>query len=137
MRPPPPPPPPARALRNVWLWLSNVGDVCNREMGTPFHRCLRLFSDAKDNCERALSFLFFLCYIIITFKPLCGLASSACTPPSVSMWGRRGGHSGDPPPPPNLPPPRGDPWLPVVGLLFCIIPMYIQSFLRRVVAERE
>ncbi|XP_040508554.2 DC-STAMP domain-containing protein 2 isoform X1 [Gallus gallus] len=87
----------ARALRNVWLWLSNVGDVCNREMGTPFHRCLRLFSDAKDNCERALSFLFFLCYIIITFKPLCGLAS--------------------------------------IGLLFCIIPMYIQSFLRRVVAE--
>ena len=99
----PPHPPPARALRNVWLWLSNVGDVCNREMGTPFHRCLRLFSDAKDNCERALSFLFFLCYIIITFKPLCGLASSACTPPSVSMWGRRGGHSGDPPLP-NLPP---------------------------------
>lgn len=72
-------------------------------MGTPFHRCLRLFSDAKDNCERALSFLFFLCYIIITFKPLCGLTSSACTPPSVSMWGRRGGHSGDPPPSPTSP----------------------------------
>ncbi|XP_031462296.1 DC-STAMP domain-containing protein 2 [Phasianus colchicus] len=87
----------ARALRNVWLWLSNIGDVCNREMGTPFQRCLRVFSDAKDNCERALSFLFFLCYIIITFRPLCGFAA--------------------------------------LGLFFCIIPMYVQSFLRRVIAE--
>ncbi|OXB54223.1 UNVERIFIED_CONTAM: hypothetical protein H355_011969, partial [Colinus virginianus] len=88
---------PARTLRNVWLWLSTVGDVCNRELGTPFHRCLRLFADAKDRCERALSFLFFLCYIIITFRPLCGFAN--------------------------------------LGLLFCIIPGYVQAFLRRVVAD--
>ncbi|GAB0200865.1 DC-STAMP domain-containing protein 2 [Grus japonensis] len=83
----------ARALRNVWLWLANVGKVCNQELGTPYRRCLRLFSEAKDNCERAVPFLFFLCYIIITFKPLCGLAN--------------------------------------FGFLFCIIPQYLQSFLKR------
>ncbi|NXN69785.1 DCST2 protein, partial [Himantopus himantopus] len=82
-----------RALRNVWLWLVNVGKVCNRELGTPYRRCLRLFDEAKDNCERTIPFLHFLCYIIVTFRPLCGLAKYT--------------------------------------LFFCIIPHYIQSFLRK------
>ncbi|XP_009285498.1 PREDICTED: DC-STAMP domain-containing protein 2 [Aptenodytes forsteri] len=86
----------ARALRNVWLWRANVGKVCNQELGTPYHRCLRLFDEAKDNCERAVPFLFFLCYVIVTFKPFCGLAN--------------------------------------VALLFCVIPQYIQSFLKSKIA---
>ncbi|NXH72132.1 DCST2 protein, partial [Hydrobates tethys] len=86
----------ARALRNVWLWLANMGRVCNRELGTPYNRCLRLFDEAKDNCERAIPLLFFLCYIIVLFRPLCGLANFA--------------------------------------LLFCIIPQYIQTFIRKNVA---
>lgn len=72
--------PAARALRNVWLWLANVGKVCNQELGTPYHRCLRLFDEAKDNCERAVPFLFFLCYVIVTFKSFCGLANGAWVP---------------------------------------------------------
>ncbi|KAM6309485.1 DC-STAMP domain-containing protein 2 [Podargus strigoides] len=87
----------ARALRNVWLWLANIGKVCNEEMGTPYRRCLRLFDEAKDNCQRTIPFLFFLCYIIVAFRPLCGLAK--------------------------------------ITLLFCIIPQYIQSFLKRNVAD--
>ncbi|KAM6365309.1 DC-STAMP domain-containing protein 2 [Pluvialis apricaria] len=82
-----------RALRNVWLWLVNVGKVCNRELGTPYRRCLRLFDETKDECERTIPWLQFLCYIIVTFRPLCGLAKYA--------------------------------------LVFCIVPHYIQSFLRR------
>ncbi|NXT41407.1 DCST2 protein, partial [Pelecanoides urinatrix] len=88
----------ARAMRNVWLWLKNIGSICNRELDTPYHRCLRLFNEAKDNCERAIPFLFFLCYIIMIFKPLC------------------------------------DPPLSAVVYAFCVIPMYIQSFLERNVA---
>ncbi|NXA22128.1 DCST2 protein, partial [Ibidorhyncha struthersii] len=107
-----------RALRNVWLWLVNVGKVCNRELGTPYRRCLLLFDEAKDNCERTIPFLQFLCYIIVTFRPLCGLAKCA--------WGWRGG------PLPTLGPP---PWqrfpLFTDTLFFCIIPHYIQSFLRK------
>ncbi|NXF40439.1 DCST2 protein, partial [Nyctibius bracteatus] len=87
----------ARALRHVWQWLANIGHVCNKELGTPYRRCIRLFDEAKDNCERTIPFLYFLCYIIVAFKPLCGLAN--------------------------------------VGLLFCIIPHYIQSFLSRKVAD--
>ncbi|XP_049661687.1 DC-STAMP domain-containing protein 2 isoform X7 [Accipiter gentilis] len=87
----------ARALHNVWLWLANMGRVCNHELGTPYRRCLRLFDEAKDRCERAIPFLFFLCYVIILFRPLCGLAN--------------------------------------VALLFCIIPQYIQSFLKRKIGD--
>ncbi|XP_068778050.1 DC-STAMP domain-containing protein 2 [Struthio camelus] len=65
----------ARALRNVWIWLASVGKLCNQELGTPYRRCLGIFSEAKDNCERAVPFLYFLCYIIVAFKPLCGLAN--------------------------------------------------------------
>ncbi|NWS64416.1 DCST2 protein, partial [Chunga burmeisteri] len=89
----------ARALRNVWLWLANLGKVCNQELGTPYRRCIRLFDDAKNNCERAIPFLFFLCYVIVGIKPIC-----------------------DPP------------YLSTVALVFCVIPRYIQSFLRRQIA---
>ncbi|NXP51917.1 DCST2 protein, partial [Heliornis fulica] len=83
----------ARALHNVWLWLASVGNLCNKELGSPRRRCLKLFDEAQQNCERTLSSLFFLCYTIITFKGLCGLA--------------------------NIP------------LIFCIVPQYVQSFIRR------
>ncbi|XP_064354869.1 DC-STAMP domain-containing protein 2 [Dromaius novaehollandiae] len=86
----------ARALRNVWIWLASVGTLCNRELGTPYRRCLDIFSKAKDNCERAIPFLYFLCYVVVAFKPLCGLAN--------------------------------------IILLFCVIPQYVQSFLRRQIA---
>ena len=72
--------PAARALRNVWLWLANMSRVCNRELGTPYNRCLRLFDDAKDNCERTIPLLFFLCYIIVTFRTLCSLATCEWVP---------------------------------------------------------
>ncbi|NXL40102.1 DCST2 protein, partial [Glaucidium brasilianum] len=64
----------ARVLRNVWRWLANMGNVCNKELGTPFQRCMRVFNDAKENCQRSIPLLFFLCYLIVAFKPLCGLA---------------------------------------------------------------
>ncbi|NWX21986.1 DCST2 protein, partial [Aegotheles bennettii] len=87
----------ARALHSIWRWLANVGVECNKEMGTPYQRCLRLFDQAKDNCMRAIPLLFFLCYIVPAFRFLCGLANYA--------------------------------------FLFCIIPLYIQSFLRRKITD--
>ncbi|XP_074978857.1 DC-STAMP domain-containing protein 2 [Caretta caretta] len=65
----------ARALRNVWYWLVHMGEVCNQELGAPYTKCLRLFDNAKDECERVIPALFFLCYILLLFKPLCGLAN--------------------------------------------------------------
>ncbi|XP_030320805.1 DC-STAMP domain-containing protein 2 [Calypte anna] len=83
----------AQALQNVWMWLQNVGFECNAELGKPYQRCQRLFTEAYDKCMEAIPILFFLCYIIPGFQNLCGLAN--------------------------------------VGYMFCIIPHYIQEYLRR------
>nr|XP_028566930.1 DC-STAMP domain-containing protein 2 isoform X2 [Podarcis muralis] len=65
----------AHCLRNVWYFLLNLGEVCNEEMGTPYRKCTRLFDNAKDTCERAVPFLYFLCSVVLLFKHLCGLAN--------------------------------------------------------------
>ncbi|NWX52272.1 DCST2 protein, partial [Steatornis caripensis] len=118
----------ARALRNVWLWLANMSNVCNQELGTPYRRCLRIFDEAKDNCERAIPMLFFLCYIVVGLKSLCSLANGAWVPaPRQPGGGQRGG---------PLPNAGASPWqtpppLSAVALLFCIIPQYLQTFIKR------
>ncbi|XP_054148658.1 DC-STAMP domain-containing protein 2 [Melozone crissalis] len=66
----------ARALRNVWMWLSRAGNICNRELGDPKTSCYRYIDKARDRCERALPLLFHICYVIITFKALCGMIST-------------------------------------------------------------
>ncbi|NWS81669.1 DCST2 protein, partial [Toxostoma redivivum] len=69
----------ARALRNVWLWLAKAGRMCNRELGTPHHSCLRYMDNAKDRCERALPIFFHLCYIVHSFKALCYVMTTLFT----------------------------------------------------------
>ncbi|XP_036253617.1 DC-STAMP domain-containing protein 2 [Molothrus ater] len=66
----------ARALRNVWMWLSRAGNICNRELGDPKTSCFRYIDKAKDRCERALPLLFHICYVVLTFKALCGMIST-------------------------------------------------------------
>lgn len=53
----------------------HMGEVCNQELGAPYTKCLRLFDSARDECERVIPALFFLCYVLLLFKPLCGLAN--------------------------------------------------------------
>ncbi|XP_039558050.1 DC-STAMP domain-containing protein 2 [Passer montanus] len=69
----------ARALRTVWLWLSRAGNICNRELGDPKTSCFRYMDRAKDRCERALPVLFHICYVVLSFKALCGTPLSAVT----------------------------------------------------------
>ncbi|CAN8206785.1 unnamed protein product [Coccothraustes coccothraustes] len=75
----------ARALRNVWMWLSRAGNICNRELGDPQSSCFRYMDKAKDRCERALPLLFHICYVVLSFKSFCGmigtLAIMFCTIP--------------------------------------------------------
>ncbi|NXK69147.1 DCST2 protein, partial [Sylvietta virens] len=61
----------ARALRNVWRWLSRAGYICNRGLGSPQSSCFRYMDKVKDRCERALPLLFHICYVVISFKVLC------------------------------------------------------------------
>ncbi|NXN32786.1 DCST2 protein, partial [Nycticryphes semicollaris] len=80
----------ARTLRNVWRWLANMSKVCNKELGSPYNNCIRLFNEAKDKCDRTIPFLSFLCYIIVAFRPLCNLAKSACLRVPAPQWAPRG-----------------------------------------------
>ncbi|NWI45275.1 DCST2 protein, partial [Picathartes gymnocephalus] len=66
----------ARALRNVWLWLSKAGQICNRELGSTRRSCFRYMDKAKDRCERALPLLFHICYVVLSFKVLCSIGSA-------------------------------------------------------------
>ncbi|KAM8921545.1 DC-STAMP domain-containing protein 2 [Pelodytes ibericus] len=63
-------------LRNVWRFISNIGEVCNEELEAPYLKCIKIFDDARDNCFKVMSFLSFLCYIVDAFRPLCGLAKT-------------------------------------------------------------
>ncbi|XP_042300438.1 DC-STAMP domain-containing protein 2-like, partial [Sceloporus undulatus] len=65
----------ARCLRNVWYWLLHLGEICNQEMGTPYRKCIDIFENAKDECQRVVPILYYLCYIVLLFKYLCGLAN--------------------------------------------------------------
>ncbi|NXD01759.1 DCST2 protein, partial [Certhia familiaris] len=80
----------ARALRNVWLWLKNAGRICNRQLGSPLSSCYRYMNQAKDSCERSIPFLYPLCYIVLSFKVLCGvigvLAVMFCTIPEYIQF---------------------------------------------------
>ncbi|NXU33874.1 DCST2 protein, partial [Drymodes brunneopygia] len=66
----------ARALRNVWLWLAKAGNICNRELGSPQSSCYRYMDKAKDRCERALPLFFHICYVVHSFKILCGMVAA-------------------------------------------------------------
>ncbi|NWV45786.1 DCST2 protein, partial [Daphoenositta chrysoptera] len=66
----------AQALRSVWRWLAKVGNVCNRELGSPQSSCMRYMDKAKDSCERALPLLFHVCYVVLSFKVLCHMVNT-------------------------------------------------------------
>lgn len=75
----------ARTLRNVLHFLADIGDVCNEKLGTPYRKCLALFSEASSDCEELLGEFNFLCDIVDIFRPLCELARAGqlfCTIPS-------------------------------------------------------
>ncbi|NXC30193.1 DCST2 protein, partial [Campylorhamphus procurvoides] len=63
----------ARTLRNVWLWLGKIGNLCNQELGSPYNSCIKQLAKAQDSCERALPLLFHICYITVTFKFICNV----------------------------------------------------------------
>nr|XP_011767974.1 DC-STAMP domain-containing protein 2 isoform X5 [Macaca nemestrina] len=128
----------ARALRNVWQWLLHIGDVCNSELGNPYLKCARVFDDAKDSCMMVIPQAYHLCYVLMPFKlALCGLASRF-----EQMW-RPIGKSKRGPVRRGLQ--RWGAGLAVLLLrtlsrlhssvvqVFCVIPKYIQPFLRQTI----
>ncbi|XP_075437590.1 DC-STAMP domain-containing protein 2-like, partial [Ascaphus truei] len=63
-----------RSLRRVWHFIANMGEICNEEMEAPYIKCKKLFDEGKRKCQKVMTFLAFLCFIVDIFRPLCGLA---------------------------------------------------------------
>ncbi|NWR88680.1 DCST2 protein, partial [Furnarius figulus] len=63
----------ARTLRNVWLWLGKIGNVCNEELGSPYSSCIKQLKKSQDTCERVLPLLFHICYVVLSFRFLCNV----------------------------------------------------------------
>ncbi|XP_051901657.1 DC-STAMP domain-containing protein 2-like [Pristis pectinata] len=64
-----------RILRNIYRWFSHIGKVCNKELGEPYRKCVKIFDDAITRCLSLLGLFGFLCYIVNVVKPLCGLVT--------------------------------------------------------------
>ncbi|RMB93884.1 hypothetical protein DUI87_29620 [Hirundo rustica rustica] len=121
----------ARALRNVWMWLARAGYSCNRELGSPKDSCFRYMDKAQDRCERALPLLFHICYVVQSFKGLCKILNaseslSLCLVGADGVMGQMCPHHGGTA--------LAEIPFPAVGVMFCSIPWYIQTFIRISVA---
>ncbi|XP_072289961.1 DC-STAMP domain-containing protein 2 [Eucyclogobius newberryi] len=64
----------ARTIKNQLHFLADIGNICNREMLSPYRKCRKLFLDGKENCDNLLGVFDFLCNIVTGFMPLCDLA---------------------------------------------------------------
>ncbi|XP_042345923.1 DC-STAMP domain-containing protein 2 [Plectropomus leopardus] len=67
----------ARTLRNVLHFLVDISDVCNAKLGSPYRKCRAVFAEARADCSDLLGEFNFLCDIVDSFLPLCGLARAA------------------------------------------------------------
>ncbi|XP_034466507.1 DC-STAMP domain-containing protein 2 [Hippoglossus hippoglossus] len=64
----------ARTLRNVLHFLTDIGDVCNAKLGTPYRKCRAVFTEARVECSHLLGDFSALCDIVEGFMPLCNIA---------------------------------------------------------------
>lgn len=64
----------ARTLRNVLHFLTDIGDVCNAKLGSPYRKCRAVFAEARADCQELLREFDFLCEIVTAFQPLCSVA---------------------------------------------------------------
>jgi len=75
-----------RVIRSVFHWLGSVINICNKEMGTPFDRCEKVFEGAVADCRAKLGPIFkkicnityiveTLCYIVKPLDFVCTLVS--------------------------------------------------------------
>ncbi|XP_068179005.1 DC-STAMP domain-containing protein 2 [Antennarius striatus] len=64
----------ASTLRNVLHFLVDIGDLCNKKLGTPYRKCQEVFNNARTDCLALLGDFDFMCDVLTVFRPLCNLA---------------------------------------------------------------
>nr|CAD7406922.1 unnamed protein product [Timema poppensis] len=65
----------AKVIKTVYQWLKSILSICNKKMGTPYERCLRVFDNAVVDCQATLGPMFnWLCSIVYLAKVVCVIA---------------------------------------------------------------
>ncbi|KAJ8955683.1 hypothetical protein NQ318_008554 [Aromia moschata] len=65
---------PVRVIKAAFEFLAKIISICNKELGTPFERCSRVFENAIADCNAKLGPLFnWLCSITYIVKSVCYL----------------------------------------------------------------
>ncbi|KAL1513928.1 hypothetical protein ABEB36_003266 [Hypothenemus hampei] len=61
-----------RVIKSVFEFLGKMINICNKELGTPFERCTRVFENAIADCNAKLGPLFnWLCSLAYIVKAVC------------------------------------------------------------------
>lgn len=61
-------------IKSVFEFLGRIINICNKELGTPFQRCTRVFENAIADCNAKLGPLFsWLCSLAYIVKAVCYL----------------------------------------------------------------
>ncbi|KAF7278584.1 hypothetical protein GWI33_008203 [Rhynchophorus ferrugineus] len=61
-----------RIVKSVFEFLGKLLNICNKELGTPFERCSRVFENAVADCNAKLGPLFsWLCSLAYVVKAVC------------------------------------------------------------------
>ncbi|XP_066262197.1 uncharacterized protein [Euwallacea similis] len=61
-----------RVIKSTFEFLGKIINICNKELGTPFERCTRVFENAIADCNASLGPLFnWLCSLSYIVKAVC------------------------------------------------------------------
>lgn len=61
-----------RIIKAAFQFLARIFNICNKELGTPFERCVRVFDNAIIDCNAKLGPMFnWLCSITYIIKTVC------------------------------------------------------------------
>ncbi|XP_023019209.2 DC-STAMP domain-containing protein 2 [Leptinotarsa decemlineata] len=61
-----------KVIKAVFQFLAKIISICNKELGTPFERCSRVFENAIADCNAKLGSLFsWMCSITYIVKSVC------------------------------------------------------------------
>ncbi|XP_001604108.3 DC-STAMP domain-containing protein 2-like isoform X2 [Nasonia vitripennis] len=61
-----------QVIKSVFDWLGSVVSICNRDLGTPYDRCNKVFEDAVDDCQEKLGPVFGeVCHLTYVAQTVC------------------------------------------------------------------
>ncbi|CAG9828968.1 unnamed protein product [Diabrotica balteata] len=61
-----------RVIKSAFMFLAKIINICNKELGTPFERCSRVFDNAIADCNATLgSFFSWMCSVTYIVKAVC------------------------------------------------------------------